>query len=141
MAAPAAPVLLAWVAAVALWDLRTRRIPNLLVLIGLGLGILLAGMQGTWTAAISGGGLALALGIIPFALRALGGGDVKAAIVVGLFVGPHGVLKVVLVTALLSGVYASIWWLLRSYSRFKLNYTLPVGAPLCLATWGLILMA
>ena len=141
MAAPAAPVLLAWVAAVALWDLRTRRIPNPLVLVGLGLGLLLAGMQGAWSTALSGGGLALALGIIPFALRALGGGDVKAAIVVGLFVGPQGVLKVVLVTALLSGFYALIWWVLKNYSTLKLDYTLPVGAPLCLATWSLILMA
>ena len=139
MAAPAAPVLLAWVLAVALWDLRTRRIPNLLIVVGLGLGLLLAGIQGTWPAALWGGGLAFGLGIIPFALRALGGGDVKAAIVVGLFVGPQGVLKVVLVTALLSGIYALAWWSIKNYRSLKLDYSLPVGAPMCVATWGLIL--
>ena len=139
MDAPAAPVLLAWVAAAALWDIRTRRIPNRLIVVGLGLGFLLAGMNGTWAAAFAGAGVAFGLGIIPFALRALGGGDVKAAIVVGLFVGPHGVLKVILLTALFSGIYAFAWWSIRYFIRENLEYTIPVGAPLCLATWGLIL--
>ena len=125
-------------AAVAVWDIRTRRIPNNLVLVGLGLGLLLAGLQGTWPNTLYGGALAFGLGIIPFALRALGGGDVKAAIVVGLFVGPEGILKVVLLTALFSGIYAFIWWSFQRYSKSKLDYKLPVGAPLCVATWGLI---
>jgi Flp pilus assembly protein protease CpaA len=139
MSAPAAPVLLVWVGAAALWDVRTRRIPNALVLVGLVLGLILAAFHGTWIAALSGAGIALALGIVPFALRALGGGDVKAAIVVGLFVGPAGVLKVVLLTALCSGIYAGIWWSMQKYISSKAPSSLPVGLPLCLATWGLIL--
>jgi len=140
MAAPNAPVLLVWVGVAALWDVRTRRIPNPLIIVGLILGLSLAGFQGTFMSAISGAGLALALGIIPFALRALGGGDVKAAIVVGLFVGPAGILKVLLITALCSGLYATIWWSIQKYYRSKAPSSLPVGLPLCLATWALVLL-
>jgi len=128
-----------WVGVAALWDIRTRRIPNALVLVGLVLGLLMVSFQGTWLDALAGAGLALGLGIIPFALRALGGGDVKAAIVVGLFVGPTGILKVVLLTALCSGIYSFFWWQIQKYRRSKLISSVPVGAPLCIATWGLIL--
>ena len=126
---------------VALWDIRTRRIPNALILVGLILGLALTTFQGDFSNAIAGAGLALALGIIPFALRALGGGDVKAAIVIGLFVGPTGIVKVVLITALCSGLYAAIWWSIQKYYRSKAPSSLPVGLPLCLATWGLVLFA
>ena len=141
MSAPDAPVLLVWVGAVALWDIRTRRIPNSLILVGLILGLVLAIFKGDFVTAISGAGLALTLGIIPFALRALGGGDVKAAIVVGLFVGPIGIIKVVLITAICSGLYAAGWWSIQKYYRSKAPSSVPVGLPLCLATWGLVLLA
>lgn len=139
MHAPAAPVLLVWVGAAALWDVRTRRIPNRLVLMGLLLGLLNAGAEGIWFEALTGGGLALALGIVPFALRALGAGDVKATIVVGLFVGPIGLLKVVLLTALSSGIYAGVWWSIQRYRPSKAPSSLPVGLPLAVATWVLVL--
>ena len=134
-------MLLTWVAAVAAWDLRTRRIPNPLILVGIGLGLLWAGMQGTFLDAFAGAGLAFGVGIIPFALRALGGGDVKAAIVVGLFVGPQGVIKVLLLTAVCCGIYGLACRINRNYYRLKVDYELPVGVPLCVATWGLILTA
>ncbi len=91
--------------------------------------------------ALSGAGLALALGFVPFALRALGAGDVKATIVIGLFVGPIGVLKVVLLTALGSGLYAGIWWSIQRYRPSKAPSSVPVALPLALATWGLVLIA
>ena len=138
--APAAPVLLVWVGAVAIWDIRCRRIPNLLIVVGALLGVLLMAAEGRWLNGLYGGGLALLLAIIPFALHALGGGDVKAAIVVGAFVGPTGTLKVLLLTALLCGIYAAIWWSIQRYRPSKLNSSLPVALPLALATWGLILI-
>jgi prepilin peptidase CpaA len=137
--APAAPVLLVWVGVAAWWDVRTRRIPNQWVVVGLLLGFGITSFQGIWIDALSGAGLALALGFVPFALRALGAGDVKATIVVGLFVGPIGVLKVVLLTAIGSGLYAGIWWHLQRYRPSKAPSSLPVGLPLALATWCLIL--
>jgi Flp pilus assembly protein protease CpaA len=106
---------------------------------GLLLGLLNAGAEGIWFEALTGGGLALALGIVPFALRALGAGDVKATIVVGLFVGPIGLLKVVLLTALSSGIYAGVWWSIQRYRPSKAPSSLPVGLPLAVATWVLVL--
>jgi prepilin peptidase CpaA len=132
--------LLVWVGAAALWDLRHRRIPNQWVVVGLLLGLAIAGFQGSWIDALTGAGLALALGFVPFALRALGAGDVKATIVVGLFVGPIGVLKVVLLTALGSGAYATIWWSIQRYRPSKAPSSIPVALPLALATWGLVLV-
>ena len=130
-----------WVGVAALCDVRTRRIPNHLVLAGLLLGLVNAGLQGIWFDSLCGGGLALALGFVPFALRALGAGDVKATIVVGLFVGPIGVLQVVLLTALSSGIYAGIWWSIQRYIPSKAPSTLPVALPLAVATWALVVMA
>ena len=129
-----------WVAAAAVWDVRTRRIPNQLVVVGLFLGMALAGVEGNLSTSLLGAGVALGVGIVPFALHALGGGDVKAAIVVGLFVGPTGALKALLVTALLCGVYASIWWSIQRFRSFNQPSTLPVALPLAIAIWGLILM-
>ena len=129
-----------WVAAAAALDVRTRRIPNALVLVGLMLGLGIASFEASLTTALSGAAVALGVGIVPFALRALGGGDVKASIVVGLFVGPTGVLKALLLTALLCGAYASVWWLVQRYRAFKQPSTLPVALPLALAVWGLVLV-
>lgn len=127
--------------AAALWDIRTRKIPNSLVVVGLALGLVTTIFQGFWMDALGGAGLALALGFVPFALRALGAGDVKATMVVGLFVGPIGVLKVVLLTALGCGAYAGIWWSIQRYRPSKVPSSLPVALPLALATWSLVLAA
>ena len=123
----------------AVWDFRTRRIPNRLIVAGLVLGLALAGIEGNLTTSLLGAGVALGVGIVPFALHALGGGDVKAAIVVGVFVGPAGTAKALLLTALLCGAYAAIWWSIQRFRSFKASSTLPVALPLGLAIWGLIL--
>ena len=121
-------------------DVRTRRIPNLWVLVGLVLGLAIASFEANLIRALYGAAVALGVGFVPFALRALGGGDVKASIVVGLFVGPSGALKALLLTALLCGAYAAIWWSMQRYSRLKHPSTLPVALPLALAVWGLVLV-
>ena len=130
-----------WVGAAALWDVRTRRIPNSLVVVGILLGLILAGFQGIWAEALGGAGLAFALGFVPFALRALRAGDVKATMVVGLFVGPIGVLKVVLLTALCCGAYAGIWWSIQRYRPSNAPSSVPVALPLALSTWALVLVS
>ena len=89
--APAIVAALLIVAAVAgIWDLRTRRIPNWLVLSGLvagfGLNGFLYGLAGLGTAAI---GMATGFGIylILHLLRAMGAGDVKFMAAVGSLTG------------------------------------------------------
>lgn len=84
----AALLILAAIAAV--WDLRTRRIPNWLVLAGLvagfGLNGFLFGLPGLAT---SGIGMLAAFGIylVLYLLRAMGAGDVKFMAAVGSLVG------------------------------------------------------
>jgi prepilin peptidase CpaA len=72
------------------WDLAYRRIPNLLNLAAISLALALSASRGSPQLALSLKGMAMGLGIglIPFALRMLGGGDVKSLMALGAFAGP-----------------------------------------------------
>jgi prepilin peptidase CpaA len=112
--------LLAGLLAAALWhDLRTRRIPNRLVLWGTVGGVLLNSMlpagAGLFQQPFGGLGLlqslagaaaGLALLLPMYLLRALGAGDVKLMAMCGAFLGPLAVLEAVLLTLLAGGVLA-----------------------------------
>jgi prepilin peptidase CpaA len=90
-------------------DLRSRRIPNLLTLGAAGAGF----AYHLWT----GGPMALGLSllgwligvlvfIIPFALRGLGGGDVKLIAALGAWILPADTIWLAVYTALAGGVAA-----------------------------------
>jgi prepilin peptidase CpaA len=103
--------LLGFVGAVAIMDLRTRRIPNRLTvaaaLTAVTLGVVRAGWQG---AVISSAGVLTGLVIfLPLCLAGkLGAGDVKALGAVGGFLGPVGVLFAALYTLLAGGIAAAV---------------------------------
>jgi len=90
-----ASCLVAFLAALAVVDVGTHRIPNLLTVLAASLGLLLncrnAGSHG---ALMSVAGLLTGLAIfLPFYFaRGFGAGDVKAMGAVGAFVGPHGAM-------------------------------------------------
>ena len=88
-------------------DLRTRRIPNWLVLLGLALGFglnsFLYGSAGFYSAA-KGMGLAMAIYFPLFALRAMGAGDAKLMAAVGSIVGPGNWLAIFFFSAVLGGI-------------------------------------
>jgi len=87
------------------WDVARRRIPNVLVVAGLVLGLAVRGLDG-WAsvgAGLAGAGLALAMTFPLFALRAMGGGDVKLFGVAGMFLGPAGFLMALVASALAGG--------------------------------------
>lgn len=90
-----------------LLDYRSRRIPNLLVLLGLVLGLglntFLYGTPGL-AAALKGAGLALLIYFPLFALRAMGAGDAKLMAAVGSIAGPGNWLAIFFITAVLGGV-------------------------------------
>lgn len=102
------------------WDWRQRRIPNALVLAtaatGLALQTLLPAGQGLFAAtspgAVGTGPALLALvalllpGLLLWRLRFFGAGDAKLLAAVGPFVGPAGVLPVLLFTLVCGGVLA-----------------------------------
>lgn len=95
--------------ACATWfDVRLRRIPNALTLSGLVVALGLRGLAGTdaFLAGAAGAGLALLVALPPFALRVLGGGDVKLLAAVGGFMGPGQLPGALLVIAVLGGALA-----------------------------------
>jgi prepilin peptidase CpaA len=107
---------------VALWhDIRSRRIPNQLIVLGSLAGFLLhmllppgsglfsipVGSQGI-VFSVSGFVLGLLL-LLPFyAIRTLGAGDVKLMALVGAFIGPWGVMGAALLTMLVGGALALV---------------------------------
>ena len=112
-------VLLVLLAVAVRHDVRSRRIPNQLILAGMILaGVLqLALPRGAglfvepfgsigilWS--VAGFGLGLALLLPMYALRALGAGDVKLLAMIGAFVGPAPIFGIALCTLLIGGVLA-----------------------------------
>ena len=113
-------VLFALVLTAGVVDVKTRRIPNWLVLTGLGLGIALNSLLLGWSGlklSLSGAGLAFAVYFVFYLLRAMGAGDVKLMAAVGALAGPKGWLAVFFFTAIAGGIVA--FTLLLAKGRFK----------------------
>ena len=105
-------LLAALVITAAAFDLRTRRIPNWLCAAGF-----LLGLFGGAREALLGAGLALLIYVPLFALRAVGGGDVKLMAAVGSIAGPASWLAIFLITAIAGGLIALV--LIAMKGRFR----------------------
>ena len=110
-------VLVLVVGTAAIYDLKYRRIPNRLVLVGLVLGLGLNPLfyewmgQGWWEGlkhSAFGLGLAFLIYFPLYMLRAMGAGDVKLMAAVGSIVGPGNWIVLFVLTAILGGVTAVI---------------------------------
>jgi prepilin peptidase CpaA len=103
--------LLGFVGAVAVMDLRTRRIPNRLTVAAAATAVALAFVRAGWQGAfVSAAGVLIGLLLfLPLCLAGkLGAGDVKAMGAVGAFLGPVGVLLAALYTLLAGGIAAAV---------------------------------
>jgi prepilin peptidase CpaA len=102
-------------------DVRSHRIPNKLVLVGVVLGLSLNGLLPAgsgfnsmipgglgWLAAVKGLALGVAVLLPMYLLRAMGAGDVKLMGMVGAFLGPSDLIGVVLATFIAGGVMALV---------------------------------
>lgn len=92
----------------AIWDVRTRRIPNWLTLGGMAFGLALAPLSG-WSGLLSGVegvGLALVVSAPLLLLGGVGGGDAKLLMAAGAFLGPARLLTALIPVALVGGVLA-----------------------------------
>ncbi|HEX4750899.1 MAG TPA: A24 family peptidase [Bryobacteraceae bacterium] len=102
-------VLVALVGFAAAYDFRFRRIPNWLnlsgIVLGAGANTLLFARHGL-EAALMGFGLALALYLPLYMLRAMGAGDAKLMSAVGSVVGPQNWVVIFLFTAIAGGILA-----------------------------------
>jgi prepilin peptidase CpaA len=115
----------------AVYDLRERRIPNWLVATGFAAGLVaqtsLRGWSG-FAAAVFGCGVALLLYLPLFALRAIGGGDVKLMAAVGSLAGPQNWLLIFLLASVTGGVLALLLILSRKTTGRAVVNTLHIFA-------------
>jgi prepilin peptidase CpaA len=121
--------LLGFVGAVAVMDLRTRRIPNWLTIPAAALAVALSVARAGWHgAAISAAGVVTGLAVfLPLCLSGkLGAGDVKALGAVGAFLGPVQVLLAALCTLLVGGIAGAL--ALVSF-RWRMSPDRQVGQP------------
>jgi prepilin peptidase CpaA len=93
------------------FDLRYRRIPDWLAIAGFCSGLLmnlwLSGFHGVGTALL-GAGVAAAVYLLLYLLRAVGGGDLKLMVAVGSISGPALWLVLFIIASLLGGVFAIV---------------------------------
>lgn len=87
-----------------------RRIPNWLILFGLSVALGLSGLRGMneFYQSLLGIGAGIGILFIPFACRWIGAGDVKLLGVMGAFVGPYLLPRVLWYSILVTGVMAII---------------------------------
>ena len=87
-------------------DLRSRRIPNRLTAGSLIIALVLRGIVGLGPLldGLAGAGLALAVGLLLFALGGFGGGDAKLLVVVGAFLGFGPTVGALLLIGVLGGL-------------------------------------
>ena len=108
--------MMAWLVALSVFDVRSRRLPNWLTVPGAVVILMAAAVAGRGLAAVAGAvtlfGLYLAVHLVRPA--AMGAGDVKLAIGVGALTGAFGF---------------DVWTLAA------------LGAPLVTAAWGVVVMA
>lgn len=122
-----------WAGAVALSDLRSRRIPNLWLLALLAPALLALALTGEGllgaspTDSLAGAAIAGGLLLPGFALRQLGAGDVKLAACLGLVLGATRGAEMVLVAAVLLGAAAAA---VIAYAPTTRGRRLPAGPAL-----------
>jgi leader peptidase (prepilin peptidase) / N-methyltransferase len=124
-----AAVVLAWLVALSCYDLRERRLPNLLTLPGAGLILLAAAFAGRGLPALAGAAALASLYLLVHLLApaGMGGGDVKLAIGLGGLAGCLGA-GVWFLAALAAPLLTVLFGMVCGVR------TVPHGPAMCLAT-------
>jgi prepilin peptidase CpaA len=111
-------VIIAVIGLAAFFDMEWRRIPNWLILFGLSVALGLSGLRGMneFYQSLLGIGVGIGVLFIPFAFRWMGAGDVKFLGVMGAFVGPYLLPRVLWYSILITGGMAIITVICRRLS-------------------------
>lgn len=115
----------------AMWsDLRSRKIPNVLILAGLAIALVIAlmneGFDGVWFAA-KGAGLGLTILLPFFVVGVMGAGDVKLLAAVGAYSGVPAVVTIALLTFIAGGVLGVVY-VLRVHGARRVVEGLKIAA-------------
>jgi leader peptidase (prepilin peptidase) / N-methyltransferase len=133
-----AVVVLVWLAVLSCYDIRERRLPNLLTLPGAGVILLTAAFAGRGLPALAGAGALTGAYLLVHlvAPAAMGAGDVKLAIGLGGLAGCFGV-EVWFLAALAAPLLTALWAVgVRVGTGAKGAATVPHGPSMCVATAG-----
>jgi leader peptidase (prepilin peptidase) / N-methyltransferase len=131
---------LAWLAALSIYDVRQRRLPNALTLPGAIVVLIVATLAGRGTPALVGGLALFAVYLLMhlLATAAMGAGDVKLAIGVGALTGSFGV-DVWVLAALAAPLLTAVWAIILAIR--KTGWTVPHGPSMCLASGAAVAVA
>lgn len=102
--------------AVLWYDISRYIIPNWLVglmLLSYPVAVAMAHNSIDWKMALVGMGLVLVLGYVVFAMKWMGGGDIKLMMAGALWVGLHNLPDFIFIVAILGGVFSLAVWGLR----------------------------
>ncbi len=109
-----------------LTDLRSRRIPNWLVLPYLLAGIAVSSCLHGWHGAgqsLEGAGLALLIYGFLFWMGGMGAGDVKLCVAIGAWIGPSQLFIALVLTGLAGGAMALFWALRGGFLKELFEHT------------------
>lgn len=130
--------LFALVISAALNDLKSRQIPNWLVLAGAAAGVALNGHFAGWaglTHSLLGLLLGAGLFIGLYLVGGMGAGDVKLFAAVGAMVGPQSLLVIFVLTGMIGGVAALFMLLFRGRLFEGLRRTSGIAAQVACRNW------
>ena len=129
----AAAVVLVWLAALSVYDVRQRRLPNYLTLPGAAVILIASAIAGCGLAAVIGAAALAGLYLLVHvsAPAAMGGGDVKLSIGLGALAGAFGV-DVWMLAALAAPLLTAAWAVVALIRRA--GPTVPHGPSMCIAT-------
>lgn len=99
-------------------DLRSRRIPNWLVLPFLVVGMAVSAWILGWSGlekSLEGMGLALLLFGVLAVMGGMGMGDVKLCAALGAWIGPHQMFLALVLTGMMGGLMAIVWAAFRGF--------------------------
>jgi prepilin peptidase CpaA len=119
-------VVVAFVCSAAWLDATTHRIPNQITVTGLAAALVLRAPLGldVLMRGLAGAGIALLIAFVFYALRAIGGGDVKLLAGVGAFLGSTNIVGALALIAVLGAAFALVSMVRRGVLPLLLFNTL-----------------